>query len=54
MLDRYGLTEVIGSTSIYDTLAEAIDAFRAAGTTAPSPVTACSDKSITRPPPTTP
>jgi high affinity sulfate transporter 1 len=49
-LDRYGLTEVIGSTSIYDTIAEAVDAFRAAGITAPNPVAAPSDGSTTRPP----
>jgi anti-anti-sigma regulatory factor len=48
MLDRYGLTEVIGSTSIYDTIAEAVDAFSAAGTTSPSPVAARTDGSTTQ------
>jgi high affinity sulfate transporter 1 len=36
MLGRYLLTHEIGSASIYDTVAQAVDAFRAAGTTAPS------------------
>jgi sulfate permease, SulP family len=43
MLDRYGLTDVVGPTSIYETVAEAVEAFLAAGVTAPSPVAATSD-----------
>jgi MFS superfamily sulfate permease-like transporter len=50
MLDRYGLTDVIGPTSIYDTVAEAIDAFRAAGATAPNPAGARSDGGTASPP----
>jgi MFS superfamily sulfate permease-like transporter len=44
LLDRYGLTDVIGPRSIYDTVAEAIDAFRASGATAPRPVAGSSDR----------
>jgi MFS superfamily sulfate permease-like transporter len=50
MLDRYGLTDVIGSTSIYDTVAQAVDAFRTTGTTGPTVVVARSDDSTSRPP----
>jgi hypothetical protein len=50
MLDRYGLTDEIGPTSIYDAVAEAIDAFRAAGATAPNPAAARSDGGTAPPP----
>ncbi|HUJ65168.1 MAG TPA: SulP family inorganic anion transporter [Acidimicrobiales bacterium] len=45
MLDRYGFTDVIGPASIYETVAEAIEAFHASGATAPSPVAASPDGS---------
>jgi len=47
MLDRYGRTEVIGPASIYDTVAETIEAFHAAGVTAPSAVMAGPDDGAT-------
>jgi MFS superfamily sulfate permease-like transporter len=50
MLDRYGLIDVIGPTSIYDTIAEMIDAFQAAGVTSPRSSAASSDGSTAPPP----
>lgn len=50
VLDRYRVADVVDTTSIYDTIAEAIDAFRAAGVTAPRPVATRSDGSPKRPP----
>jgi MFS superfamily sulfate permease-like transporter len=43
MVDRYGLTEVIGRTAIYDTVAEAIDAFGVAEAAPPGPPATRSD-----------
>jgi high affinity sulfate transporter 1 len=43
MLDRYGLTDVIGRTAIYDTIADCVLAFQAAGVTTATPVAAASD-----------
>jgi MFS superfamily sulfate permease-like transporter len=37
LLDRYGLTELFGRSSIYDTLEEAVAAFHAAGVTVAQP-----------------
>ncbi|HVM63527.1 MAG TPA: sodium-independent anion transporter, partial [Acidimicrobiales bacterium] len=35
LIDRYGLTELFGPSSVYGTVMEAVNAFRAAGVTAP-------------------
>jgi MFS superfamily sulfate permease-like transporter len=43
MLDRYGLTDVVGPTSIFDTVAEAVVAFLATGASAAKPAIVHSD-----------
>lgn len=49
MFDRYGLTEVIGSASIYDTVAEAVDACRVGGPAARGAGAASSDDGVVPP-----
>jgi high affinity sulfate transporter 1 len=50
LIDRYGLTDLFGESSIFDTVMEAVDAFRAAGVTAPRAVAHASDGRPAPPP----